>query len=261
MRKLTGILTAFVIGISASTAIAADSCPSNISNYDTCTVTNSTQTEKKTPTTTTETATNINTETTGRYADLEAKYKKALDEYNTLKAQLEKEEEELAMLKAKEADLLKRYNLISQEVSELKKEIEYRKQLEAKIAALKAKLANSESKVEKLRRAFMALPKSYRVTKGDTLWGISSKSYIYNDPWQWPLIYKANRAQIKNPHLIYPNQVFTIPRNITAQEIIDARKQALKTPPPPGVKVKKVGPVRAEDVPTTATDSFMFMHE
>ncbi|SNR77746.1 LysM peptidoglycan-binding domain-containing protein [Desulfurobacterium atlanticum] len=256
MRKLTGILTAFVIGASVSTSIAATSCPSNISNYTTCVAENTTKIENKAPM-------NVENEkvTANTYAELEEKYQKALEEYNKLKAQLEKEEQELAMLKAKEADLLRRYNLLSQEVAELKKEIEYRKQLEAKIAALKAKLKKAESKVEKLRRAFMALPKSYRVVKGDTLWGIASKSYIYNDPWQWPLIYKANRDQIKNPHLIYPNQVFAIPRNITAEKVIEARKEALRTPPPPGVKPKKVGPVRAEDVPSTATDYFLFMHE
>jgi len=260
MRKLTGILTAFVIGIFSSAAIAETTCPSNIVNYVDCTGQNPIQTGSTTKTEAEKAAVDTNVSASS-YAELEEKYKKALEEYNTLKAQLEKEEQELAMLKAREADLLKRYNLLSQEVAELKKEIEYRKQLEAKIAALKAKLKKAESKVEKLRRAFMALPKSYRVVKGDTLWGIASKSYIYNDPWQWPLIYKANRDQIKNPHLIYPNQVFAIPRNITAEEVIEARKEALRTPPPPGVKPKKVGPVRAEDVPETATDYFLFMHE
>ncbi|WP_457570247.1 LysM peptidoglycan-binding domain-containing protein [Desulfurobacterium sp.] len=195
------------------------------------------------------------------YEKLINQYNKALEEYNTLKAELEKEEKELAMLKAQEAELEQRYNTLSSDVEALKQEIAYRKQLEAKIAELKAKLAQAGSKVEMLRRKFMALPKSYRVVRGDTLWGISSKSYIYNDPWQWPLIYRANRDKIKNPHLIFPNQVFTIPRNITAEEVIEARKQALKTPPPPGAKVIKVGPVKAEDVPKTATDYFLFMNK
>ncbi|OMH39996.1 LysM peptidoglycan-binding domain-containing protein [Desulfurobacterium indicum] len=259
MRKLTKIVTAVLISAMISPAVFAEtSCPSNISNYETCVATNAT--ENATQTNSTETAITT-TQTTTSYEELMAQYNKALEEYNTLKAELEKEEKELAMLKAQEAELEQRYNALSSDIEALKQEIAYRKQLEAKIAELKARLAQAGSKVEMLRRKFMALPKSYRVVRGDTLWGISSKSYIYNDPWQWPLIYRANRDKIKNPHLIFPNQVFTIPRNITAEEVIEARKQALRTPPPPGAKVIKVGPVKAEDVPKTATDYFLFMNK
>ncbi|WP_022846682.1 LysM peptidoglycan-binding domain-containing protein [Desulfurobacterium sp. TC5-1] len=258
MRKLTAIVTAMLISCAISPAFAAGTCSSNISNYETCTATNST--ENATGNTTENAAIQKPTEATS-YEELMAQYKKALAEYNSLKAELEKEEKELAMLKAQEAELEQRYNALSSDVEALKQEIEYRKQLEAKIAELKAKLAKAGNKVEMLRRKFMALPKSYRVVRGDTLWGIASKSYIYNDPWQWPLIYRANRNKIKNPHLIFPKQVFTIPRNITAEEVIDARRQALRTPPPPGAKVIKVGPVRAEDVPKTATDYFLFMNK
>ncbi len=60
-----------------------------------------------------------------------------------------------------------------------------------------------------------AAPKDdvYTVVKGDCLWCISGKSEIYNDPYQWPVIYRANRNQIKDPDLIYPGQELTIDRN------------------------------------------------
>ena len=49
---------------------------------------------------------------------------------------------------------------------------------------------------------------SYEVNQGDHLWGISGSSY--GNPYQWPLIYKANSDKIKDADLIYPGQVLDI---------------------------------------------------
>lgn len=51
--------------------------------------------------------------------------------------------------------------------------------------------------------------KTHTVRKGDTLWGISKK--YYGNGSKWTKIYDANKDKIKNPNLIYPNQVFVIP--------------------------------------------------
>ena len=67
---------------------------------------------------------------------------------------------------------------------------------------------------------------SHTVVKGEHLWGISESSEVYDDPFQWPLIYKANRDQIKDPDLIYPDQEFDLPRDSSQEEIDDAIHEA-----------------------------------
>jgi LysM repeat protein len=184
-------------------------------------------------------------------------YKKAQQEHKALLAKLEKCKKELALLRAKERELSERFGIVSSEVRRLRREIAEREALMKKLRELEKLASQQVDKYEEMLKKWQALPKSYVVKKGDTLWGIASKDFIYGDPWQWPLIYKANRDKIKNPHLIFPKQKLKIPRDITCKDIIEARREALRTPPPPGVKPKKVGPVKAEEVPTTATDYFL----
>ncbi len=51
--------------------------------------------------------------------------------------------------------------------------------------------------------------RTYTVVKGDCLWNIAKK--LYGNGAKYTVIYNANKDKIKNPNLIYPGQVFTIP--------------------------------------------------
>ena len=71
----------------------------------------------------------------------------------------------------------------------------------------------------------------YVVKKGDTLWQVSSMSKIYQDSFQWPLLYKANRDQIADPDLIEVGQELDVRKDISADEKEDAIQKAKDTPP------------------------------
>ncbi len=70
---------------------------------------------------------------------------------------------------------------------------------------------------------------SYTVSEGELLWAIAKRPDVYGDPLLWPLLYQANRDQIKDPRKIYALQTFSIPRNITEEERETARNLAKKS--------------------------------
>jgi len=69
---------------------------------------------------------------------------------------------------------------------------------------------------------------TYLVVRGDSLWKISGKPDIYNNPYHWPLIYKANRDKINDADLIHPGQELVIERGSSAADV-DAAVEHAKT--------------------------------
>jgi hypothetical protein len=69
---------------------------------------------------------------------------------------------------------------------------------------------------------------SYTVRRGETLPQIAARTEIYNDASLWPLIYRANRDQIRNPTQLWPGQVLKIPRHFSRDEAMEAKRYSGK---------------------------------
>jgi nucleoid-associated protein YgaU len=55
-------------------------------------------------------------------------------------------------------------------------------------------------------------PRRHTVTMDESLSLISSYWEVYSSPMEWTRLYEANKEQIRDPDLIYPEQVLKIPR-------------------------------------------------
>jgi hypothetical protein len=96
----------------------------------------------------------------------------------------------------------------------------------ALVDCLRAEELLQRTGVVTANRAPAVQPERYAVQRGDTLWGISGREQIYHNPFMWPLIYKANSQQIRDPDLIFPRQIFVIPRNYAPEEAAAAIQRA-----------------------------------
>jgi hypothetical protein len=72
-------------------------------------------------------------------------------------------------------------------------------------------------------------PSRYTIKSGDTLWGIST--LYLKSPWRWPDLWRMNRDDIKNPHLIFPGQtlVLTFDANGQPSLVLAGAQQVLDT--------------------------------
>jgi nucleoid-associated protein YgaU len=142
--------------------------------------------------------------------------KASADAYRAELADIDAQLDGLAALSAEE--LFQRKS----EIKDIKKKIaEMRQDKLATVTMIDNQIADLEAKVDAL---CAKLPKNmfdqYTVIDGDYLWKISKKDDIYGDPYQWIRIYCVNKDQIKDPDLIYTDQVLNIARGVGENEYL-----------------------------------------
>ena len=71
---------------------------------------------------------------------------------------------------------------------------------------------------------------THTVVPGDTLWDLAQR--YYRDPFQWRLIWDANKAQVSDPNLILPGWVLTIPEQ--GAQVADVTVEAPREAAEPG---------------------------
>jgi nucleoid-associated protein YgaU len=114
---------------------------------------------------------------------------------------------------------------------------ELRREEEARLAREKARAEQETLAAEQARRAAerarqqaKPLPAYHTVKRGETLPQISSLPEVYNDNMLWPLLYRANRDQIRDPRHLWPGQVLRIPRGVSREDLAEARRYAQDKP-------------------------------
>jgi len=104
-------------------------------------------------------------------------------------------------------------------------EAEARLREQEQIAAEAAERAEA---AKKLAPALQPQVLRYTVRRGETPPQIAARTEIYNDSSLWPLIYRANRDQIRDPKQLWPGQILKVPRNVTRDEALEAKRYSGK---------------------------------
>jgi hypothetical protein len=89
-----------------------------------------------------------------------------------------------------------------------------------KISALPEFFAKVHNQMQRSLDMWVEEPEEiiYTVVRGDHLWGIAGKKEHFGNSFAWPVLYQANRDQIKDPDLIYPKQQFKVPKLTEAEK-------------------------------------------
>lgn len=95
-------------------------------------------------------------------------------------------------------------------------------------------------------------PDRYVVVPGDTLWGIAKR---YTDsPWRWPELWRLNKDDIRNPHLIYPGNVLVLDRARGQLAVAGAAGTAKLSP---RTRAEQLGPAAIPSIPPAVIEPFL----
>jgi nucleoid-associated protein YgaU len=92
---------------------------------------------------------------------------------------------------------------------------------EAELMPLEKKVADLMDEVDEIEAEIAKYETAHTVVPGEYLAKIAGYRYVYNSEARWPRIYRANRDQIEDPNLIYPKQVFMIPRGMPHTHVVN----------------------------------------
>lgn len=129
------------------------------------------------------------------------------------------------MIKAREAQEEELRRAAEEEIrSKAAEEARLRAEEEARRKAEEEARRKAAEEARKASEGRMLI--EYRVGSNDTLASIAALIGVYSDPMLWPLLYQANRDQIKDPAHIYVGQVLKIPRGLPVADLEAARQKA-----------------------------------
>lgn len=112
---------------------------------------------------------------------------------------------------------------LAREAAEAVERQRRQEQLKAAAEARAAQAARTHIQVRE-RELPPPQPSAYTVRRGETLPQIAARSEIYADASLWPLIYRANRDQIRDPKRLWPGQALRIPRRFSRDEALEAKR-------------------------------------
>lgn len=134
--------------------------------------------------------------------------------------QKEYDEERYLQVIEKAESITQRCNALQKKV----REIDAQQKSEDLRFEKRKQLKKTEGLVEEKKKKLEII--EHVVQFGECLWKICQEAQVYNNPLIWPIVYKANRSQIRDPDLIYPGQRFIIPRELPEDQIDGASLDA-----------------------------------